>query len=196
MLITGDFVLLENKKGISQFVSRVALVGVSFIILGLLSMSMYNFYLELTLDSIRSDSFALSERIGNDIHDMYSEYSERSGREPTSDNNVTLSKSSINVPDEVAGRNYNLYFNSSRDHWIDAEVFSTPDISVVDTRRPTARIYTEITDHPRETFVYNLYNIEIDIVGQVYDPETLELRYVRYLDDDDEIEDKIVIEEV
>lgn len=187
------FFLLRENKGLSQFVSRIILLGVSFIILGLLSASMYNFYVDLTMESIRTDSFAISERIGNEIHEMYSKYSEFH-KELEEGENMTLSVSTISVPDNIAGRNYNLYFNSSKDHWIDAEIFSTPDISIVDTRRPTARINTEITEYPRAILVYKLYNIEIEVTGEVENPDVLELRYVREKDIEEGIIDTVVIE--
>lgn len=167
-----------SSKGISEFVSHILAIAIAFVILGIIASTMYNYYTSLVLESQSSEARSVSERIGDRVMEMYSKYDVKDV-EPEPGKNLTLASATVDVPDGIAGRNYNIYLNSSKAHWINAELHSTANISVIDTRRPTARILVEVTEFPERTYTYRLYNIEINATGKVRRPDKINLKYVR-----------------
>lgn len=166
------------KKGISEFVSHVLAIAIAFVILALVASSMYNYYRSVVLESQEVEARALSERLGDKILKLYSKY-EKSELRPDLGENLTLATSAVDTPGGIADRNYNLYLNSSMAHWINAELISVANISVIRTRRPTARVIVKVVEFPKKTYQYFLYNIEINLTGSAKRPNKVDLNYIR-----------------
>ncbi|MFP4634151.1 MAG: hypothetical protein ACLFM9_04270 [Candidatus Aenigmatarchaeota archaeon] len=175
-------------KGLSNYISHILAVAIAFLILSLIASSMYDYYVDLTMESQRSEAMALSEDLGNKIMDMYSQYGDVEII-PQQGETEVLTSTEVDVPDDVGGRNYNLRLNSSRKHWIETDLEATAEVEVVDSRRPTARVVVEVTEFPEGTYKYHMYNIETNMTGHVSNPRKVKLEYVRV--NDGEVEDLI-----
>lgn len=167
-----------SKKGVSDYVSHILAIAIALVILGLIASSMYDYYTDLVVESQRSEAETLSENIGDSILRLYSRYNGH-GTVPEEGENITLATAEVDTPDRVAGRNYDIYLNSSRAYWIDARLESASNISLIDAERPTAKIIVEVTDFPEKRYEYGLYNIEVDMKGRVSRPDGVVLRYMR-----------------
>lgn len=168
----------ERTKGISEYMSHVLAIAVAFVILGLVASSLYSYYKNVTLESQRSEARTLSERVGDEILKLYSKY-EGSEVEPSEGQNVTLASSTIDTPEGIGGENYNLYLNTSKAYWVDAGLSSSSDLSVVQTKRPMAKVVVEVTGFPGKTYAYNLYNIPINLTGSTSRPDKIKVTYIR-----------------
>lgn len=170
--------LVHDIKGISEFTSHILIIAVAIVILALVASSMHNYYRDMVLESQQAEARVLSEKLGDEILEMYSKY-EKSEVEPEKGENTTLASSTIGTPEGIAGRNYEIYLNSSKSHWINAELLSVANISVLRTKRPTARIVVKVTEFPEKTYNYLLYNIETNLTGFAKRPNKVELKYIR-----------------
>ncbi len=172
-----------TKKGLSDYISHILAIAIAFLILSLVASSMYDYYVNLTLESQRSEATAVSEDIAERMMDMYSEYRDKEIIPGPGEKEV-LKSVELDVPDNIGGRNYDIRLNSSNQHWIEAEIVTTSEISIVDSRRPTARIVVEVTEFPEETYTYHLYNIETGLDGEARNPDRIRLEYIRKREND------------
>ena len=166
------------KKGLSDYISHILAIAIAFIILGLVSSSMYDYYIEMTVESQRSEVEAMNEDIRNSIMNLYSEYRYKDIIPPENESEV-LGEVEISLTPEIAGGRYRVELHSAEDEWIDFTVKSIFETTTTEVTRPTARITTHVLDFPQRNYTSYLYNIEINLEGNVTSPDDLRLEYVR-----------------
>lgn len=147
-------VFLElRKKGIHPYVSHVLVLAIFLVILALISSFLYDYYIETVKKSERSGAEVVGEKVGSEVLLLYSKY-KHSGQFPSSSPNITLGKVTLNLPNQIAERDYRLELNPS-------------NLSV------------QLLEFPRRTFTFSLYEIEANLSGTVKMPKQVELKYVR-----------------
>ncbi len=179
--------MFDQKKGMSDYFSHVIALAIAFLILALIATSVHDYYIDITVESQRAEAVSISEYIGKGIMDMYSEYrgSEKMYQEEES---MILASTEIKVPDNIAGRSYNIRLNSSAEHWIDVDLEPHHDIDIVGSRRPTAGVIVEISGFPQNTHVHHIYNIELELEGNAHNPERIRLEYIREVEEGEPID--------
>jgi hypothetical protein len=181
-----------ERKGISQYVSHILAIAIAFVILGLVTTNFYDYYRDVVQESQGAEASSLSERIGDEIITMYTQYNGNE-KEPPKGGSITFASSTLSAPEKIGGSNYRIYLNSSKEHWINADLTTSGEISTIETKRPAAMIIVK-TGFPERTYVHRLYNIEVDMNGSAQNPDKIELSYVRSKDSQGNITDTVILE--
>jgi len=148
-----------SKKGMSDYISHILVLVVAIVVLSIIGSTMHEFYVDLTLESQRSQSASLSRKIRNGILDMYSEH-KGSGIMPDEGKSEVLFSAVIDTPERIGRSSYDIYLNTTE---------SDSPVEIV----------LKTTSFPRETYRYDIYNIDVNVTGKVANPEGVRLEYIR-----------------
>jgi len=163
--------IFYSKKGLSDYTSHVLALLIVFMILFVVSSSMYTYYTDITSESKRSQAEAVIREVSNSIMDMYTVNNQKTTVPEPGEKRILASKE-IEIRNTIGGRTY-----------------------VVDlTEEPDPSIVLKV-DGNSENYTQKLYNIETGLSGSVSSERDLRIEYTRE-NREGSITDTVTIEEV
>jgi hypothetical protein len=182
-------------KGISNFVSYTFTILFGFTILILFSSLIYSFYEQVQKTSIISSLKQLSIQTSNSIIKLY-DLSKEFKTNPANSTSIIISNVTLNYPEKIVDRNYEVELLSSPGIWNSITNFtiSEKNVTIIKETESSSKIVVRTTQKPIETYEYDLPNIPIILQGKFKSGENDVLRLVRY-NYNGTIEDRIILGE-
>jgi hypothetical protein len=182
-------------KGISNFVSYTFTILFGFTILILFSSLIYSFYEQVQKTSITSSLKQLSIQTSNGIIKLY-DLSKEFKTNPANSTSIIISNVTLNYPEEIVDRNYEVELLSSPGIWNSITNFTIGEknVTIIKETESSSKIVVRTTQKPIETYEYDLPNIPIILQGKFKSGENDVLRLVRY-NYNGVIEDRIILGE-
>lgn len=182
-------------KGISNFVSYTFTILFGFTILILFSSLIYSFYEQVQKTSIISSLKQLSIQTSNGIIKLY-DLSKEFKTNPANSTSIIISNVTLNYPEKIVDRNYEVELLSSPGIWNSITNFTIGEknVTIIKETESSSKIVVRTTQKPIETYEYDLPNIPIILQGKFKSGENDVLRLVRY-NYNGTIEDRIILGE-
>ena len=177
-------------KGMFQYVSHIILIGVVIMILITITITMRDFYNM----SVEQTQEIEAKIVANNIIDNIIRLHELYGNESITLNeneSITMAEIILNVPNKIAGRDYEIELVNSGEFWIECDISTTDAVTIIDIDRPYA--YVKITTFRPPTFekAFKIPNVGIEIGGNARKTNKILLRYIK--ENSGKIKDKIIM---
>jgi len=183
--------LLGGKKGLSVFVSHIIAIAILFVVMIIISFQMYSYYFNLKENIQRSQATIVSQRIADVVFGLYTAYKD-SDYTPEVGENLTLSEIYINLPEKIAGNNYEVSLQQHGDFWVDVNASE----SSYHNERPYTSVKIETMGKPQKVYNYPIYNIvPVEVSGSVRKATKIKISYIR-ANENGEIKDYIKLERI
>lgn len=167
-------------KGISPLVSYVLAVLLAIVVIAGTTLLAYNIYDTILKDQIRRDLTQVAAQTAQKVTDLYT-FAKASKSSPPNSTAVLLADSELNLPGEVADRDYRLVLVSANQVSTLVSNITLNDGNVTNQKSPqTAKIIAGTTEDPFVEIEYDLPLIDIDVQGRTGEPANATLRYYRY----------------
>lgn len=167
-------------KGISPLVSYVLAVLLAIVVIAGTTLLAYNIYDTILKDQIRRDLTQVAAQTAQKVTDLYT-FAKASKSSPPNSTAVLLADSELNLPGEVADRDYRLVLVSANQVSTLVSNITLNDGNVTNQKSPqTAKIIAGTTEDPFVEIEYDLPLIDIDVQGRTGEPTNATLRYYRY----------------
>jgi hypothetical protein len=166
-----------------------------FTILILFSSLIYSFYEQVQKTSIISSLKQLSIQTSNGIIKLY-DLSKEFKTNPANSTSIIISNVTLNYPEKIVDRNYEVELLSSPGIWNSITNFTIGEknVTIIKETESSSKIVVRTTQKPIETYEYDLPNIPIILQGKFKSGENDVLRLVRY-NYNGVIEDRIILGE-
>jgi len=180
-------------KGISKFITYAFTILLGFIILGVFSSLIYGYYGQVLKSNIRSSLKQISVQTFVGIVNLYNQ-GMRYDFIPDNSTSVVISRISLDYPDSVSGKDFEVYLISSSGIWntVKNVTIDGENVNIKQEINSGAKIITKTTESPYVSFEYGLPNIPIILQGRFRTGDNDTLTLVRY-NDNGTIEDRIIL---
>lgn len=167
-------------KGISPLVSYVFAILLAIVVIAGVTLLAYSLYNQILQDQIKRDLTQVAAQASSKITEIYS-VSKASKSSPQNSSATLLGELQLNLPQQVADRNYKLtLLSASQVMTLLGNVTLDGENVTAQSTAPTGKIIAETTQDPLVEIEYNLPAIDIDIQGSEGNPANATLRYYRY----------------
>ena len=180
-------------KGISKFVTYTFTILFSFIMLGVFSSLIYAYYNQVLKSNIESGLKQICVQTFVGIVDLYNQ-GVKYDFIPENSTSVLISQISLNYPDSVSGKNFEVYLIPSSGIWSTVKNM-TIDGKTVNIKQEIdsgAKIIAKTIEQPYVSYEYDLPNIPIILQGRFRSGDNDNLSLVRY-NDNGTIEDSVIL---
>jgi hypothetical protein len=164
-----------------------------FTILILFSSLIYSFYEQVQKTSITSSLKQLSIQTSNGIIKLYG-LSKEFKTNPVNSTSIIISNISLNYPEKVGDKNYEVELLSSPGIWNSINNFTIDgeNVTIIKETESSSKIIARTTQRPFVTYEHDMPNIPIVLQGKFRSGENDILRLVRY-NYNGTIEDRIIL---
>jgi hypothetical protein len=182
-------------KGVSNFVSYTFTILFGFTILILFSSLIYSFYDQVLKTSITASLKQISIQTIDGIIQLYN-LGKEFKTNPANSTSIIISNISLNYPEKVGDKNYEVELLSSPGIWNSITNFtiSGENVTIVKETESSSKIIARTTQRPFVTYEQDLPNMPIILQGKFRSDENDILRLVRY-NYNGTIEDRIILGE-
>jgi len=182
-------------KGISNFVSYTFTILFGFTILILFSSLIYSFYDQVQKTSITASLKQVSIQTADEIIKLYNLGKEFKAN-PTNSTTIIISNISLNYPQKISDKNYEIELSSSPGIWNSIINFTVngENATIVKETESSSKIIARTTQRPFVTYEYDLPNLPIMLQGKFRSGDNDILKHVRY-NYNGTIEDRIILGE-
>ena len=180
-------------KGISKFVTYTFTILFSFIMLGVFSSLIYDYYNQIMKSNIESGLKQICIQTFIGIVNLYNQ-GMKNDFIPENSSSVVISQISLNYPDSVSGKNFEVYLMSSSGIWntVKNVTIDGKTVNIKQEIDSGAKIIAKTIEKPYVSYEYNLPNIPIILQGKFRSGDNDTLSLVRY-NDNGTIEDSIIL---
>lgn len=180
----------SGEKGISVFTSHVIAIAILFVILIVVSSSIFSYYYSIKEEVQASQAKALCQRIADNVLKLYTEYN-RSDYRPWEGENDTLSEVYLNIPEKISGNGYTLSLRQRGDLWIEGTMENE---TAYKNERPYTSVRVDVEGNPSAVYSYPIYNMVLaNVSGSVRKATVIKISYLREKESG-EIRDYIIME--
>jgi len=182
-------------KGISNFVSYTFTILFGFTILILFSSLIYSFYDQVQKTTITASLKQVSIQTADEIIKLYNLGKEFKAN-PTNSTTIIISNISLNYPQKISDKNYEIELSSSPGIWNSIINFTVngENATIVKEAESSSKIIARTTQRPFVTYEYDLPNLPIMLQGKFRSGDNDILKLVRY-NYNGTIEDRIILGE-
>jgi len=182
-------------KGISNFVSYTFTILFGFTILILFSSLIYSFYDQVQKTTITASLKQVSIQTADEIIKLYNLGKEFKAN-PTNSTTIIISNISLNYPQKISDKNYEIELSSSPGIWNSIINFTVngENATIVKETESSSKIIAKTTQRPFVTYEYDLPNLPIMLQGKFRSGDNDILKLVRY-NYNGTIEDRIILGE-
>jgi hypothetical protein len=182
-------------KGVSNFVSYTFTILFGFTILILFSSLIYSFYDQVLKTSITASLKQISIQTIDGIIQLYN-LGKEFNTNPSNSTSIIISNISLNYPEKVGDKNYEVELLSSPGIWNSITNFTIDEenATIIKETESSSKIIVKTTQRPFVTYEQDLPNIPIILQGKFRSGENDVLRLVRY-NYNGTIEDRIILGE-
>ena len=180
-------------KGLSKFVTYAFTILFSFIILGAFSSLIYAYYDQVLKSNIESGLKQICIQTFIGIVNLYNQ-GMKNDFIPENSSSVVISQISLNYPDSVSGKNFEVYLMSSSGIWntVKNVTIDGKTVNIKQEIDSGAKIIAKTIEKPYVSYEYDLPNIPIILQGKFRSGDNDTLSLVRY-NDNGTIEDRVIL---
>ena len=180
-------------KGISNFVSYTFTILFGFTILILFTSLIYSFYDQVQKTSITASLKQVSIQTTGSIVQFYN-LGKEFNTNPANSTSIIISNISLNYPEKIGDKNYEVELLSSPGIWNSITNFTidSRNVTVIKETKSSSKIIARTTQRPFITYEQDLPNIPIILQGKFRSGENDILILVRY-NYNGTIEDRIIL---
>lgn len=171
---------MVGKKGISQLISYVFAILLAVIIVAAIAFLAYAFYGTIIKDEAKRELTQVANQVSSKITDTYS-LAKASKASPANSTALILADVALNLPEEVAARNYKVTLVTPNEILSFVTNASLNGQNITFTRASqTGKVIAQTTEDPFVTVEFDLPNLEAELQGSTTNPRNATLRYYRY----------------
>ncbi len=180
-------------KGLSNFVTYTFTILFSFIILGVFSSLIFSYYNQVMKSNTESGLKQLCIQTFVGIVNLYNQ-GINNDLIPTNSTSAVISQISLNYPDSVSGKQFEVYLIPSSGIWSTVKniTINGEIVKIKQEIDSGAKIIAKITEKPYTSYEYNVPNIPIILQGNFRSGNNDTLSLLRY-NDNGNIENRVVL---
>jgi hypothetical protein len=168
-------------KGLSNYISHALIVMLGFIIVTFFTTALYRIYDKILVSNMQAGLKQVTIQTMSGINYLYDE-SKKSNAAPTNSSSVVISDITLNYPEKISGRNFEVELISSPGIWnvITNLVIGDTIATINKETESGSKIIAKTTQKPLITYEYDAPNIPVKLQGKFKSGVNDTLRVVRY----------------